>query len=108
MITIKVSRNDAGKIIGLSASGHSGYAEEGSDIICSAVSAIVQTAALGVDRVAGVKPRVLLMERGQVRLEVDNPADRETARVVQAILATVVVGLEELAAAYGKYVTIQD
>ena len=37
-----------GKPIGFDAHGHTGYAECGEDIVCAAVSAITQTAAMGV------------------------------------------------------------
>ena len=36
------------RIAGFRAKGHSGYAESGSDIVCAAVSAITQTACLGL------------------------------------------------------------
>ena len=39
MITVTISRNSKG-FAGFSAEGHAGYAEEGYDIICSAVSAL--------------------------------------------------------------------
>lgn len=34
--------------------GHTGYSESGSDIVCAAISSIVQTALLGLLQVAGV------------------------------------------------------
>ena len=37
------------RISGFEISGHTGYAEEGSDIVCSAVSSVSQMALLGVD-----------------------------------------------------------
>ena len=40
MIDVKISRNSGGVIRSFTVSGHSGYAEEGSDIICAAVSAM--------------------------------------------------------------------
>ena len=41
-------RTKDGKFVGVTCSGHSDYAEEGSDIVCAAVSSVVQTAALGL------------------------------------------------------------
>ena len=40
---------DSGKI-GLICTGHANYAPKGFDIVCASVSAIVQTAALGVQK----------------------------------------------------------
>lgn len=42
MTTVKFTLNDKNEIVHFSVSGHSGYAEEGSDIVCAAVSACVQ------------------------------------------------------------------
>ena len=43
-----------GKILSVEASGHTGYAESGEDIVCAALSAIIQTAALGLTEVAKI------------------------------------------------------
>ena len=42
MTTVKFTLNEKNEITGFSVSGHSGYAEEGSDIVCAAVSSCVQ------------------------------------------------------------------
>ena len=41
MITVSRIKNEYGNYVGFCCSGHAGYAESGSDIICSAVSALV-------------------------------------------------------------------
>ena len=50
MIRIVFYRTDAG-LTGFRAHGHAGYAELGSDIVCAAVSAVLQTACMGVENV---------------------------------------------------------
>ena len=42
-----VFKDKQGMIVGYKVSGHAGYSEEGSDIICSAVSALTQAPLLG-------------------------------------------------------------
>ena len=37
-------------ITGYKVSGHAGYSEEGSDIVCSAVSALTQAPLLGLEK----------------------------------------------------------
>ena len=44
-----------GLFVAVEALGHTGYAEEGEDIVCSAVSSIIQTAVLGLMQAAGIK-----------------------------------------------------
>ena len=51
-ITIVKSNN---KIITIEATGHSGYAEHGQDIVCSAVSTLMETLANGLTEVVKAK-----------------------------------------------------
>lgn len=53
MTTVEVSR-ESGHIVSLTADGHTGYGVEGEDIVCAALSSIIQTALLGVMRVVGI------------------------------------------------------
>ena len=52
MTTVKFAL-DGNDISGFSVSGHSGYAEEGSDIVCAAVSATVQMLEMQIAQVIG-------------------------------------------------------
>lgn len=45
----------AGRVVKVECSGHTGYGEEGEDIVCAALSSVVQTALLGLLVVAKVK-----------------------------------------------------
>lgn len=53
MTTVKFTLNEKGEIICFSLSGHSGYAEEGSDIICAAISSCVQMLEICIAEVIG-------------------------------------------------------
>ena len=46
------------RITGFSVSGHSGYAEAGSDIVCAAISAVVSMAEATINDVCGAKAKV--------------------------------------------------
>ena len=41
MICIDIHRNKSDEIIGFSCTGHAGYAEHGSDVVCASVSMLV-------------------------------------------------------------------
>lgn len=41
MISITILQDESEQVVGMKCIGHSGYAEEGSDIICAGVSALV-------------------------------------------------------------------
>ena len=45
------------RITGFSVSGHSGYAEAGSDIVCAAISALVTMAEATINEVCGAKAK---------------------------------------------------
>ena len=53
MTTVKFALDDCGKVTGFAVSGHSGYSEEGSDIVCAAVSASVQMLEQQIAQVIG-------------------------------------------------------
>ena len=53
MTTVKFGKSD-NRIVSVECDGHTGYGVEGEDIVCAALSSIVQTAVLGVMRVAGI------------------------------------------------------
>lgn len=55
-----------GKPIGFDAHGHTGYAECGEDIVCAAVSAITQTAAMGVSELVRCRPHWRLKTEGSI------------------------------------------
>ena len=46
------------RITGFSVSGHSGYGEKGSDIVCAAISAVVTMAEATITEVCGAKAKV--------------------------------------------------
>ena len=56
MTDVKITKKD-GSIVGVVCDGHTGYGVEGEDIVCAALSSIVQTALLGLLTVVGVNVR---------------------------------------------------
>ena len=62
MTTIQIQKQN-GNILGFSVSGHSGYAEEGSDIVCAAISALAQNVCVGLENVLNLNPTILVNEK---------------------------------------------
>ena len=54
---------DAGRIVGFTVKGHSGYAEEGSDIVCAAVTSAVRLTECTVNDVLGLEASVKVKEK---------------------------------------------
>ena len=77
--------------------GHADWADEDNDIVCAAVSAILQAARLGLEDHAGVE-NVATQTKGDMRIEV--PEDRRDDPAVAAILATAELSVKQIAAQY--------
>jgi len=52
-----------GGIISIESSGHSGYAQHGKDIVCAAVSALMQALLVGVQEISGKRSESNLIEK---------------------------------------------
>lgn len=77
--------------------GHAGYAERGNDIVCSAISILIQTAIAHMDRVADKYDYSL--DEGYAELE----AEGYDAKVA---VETIITGFELLADNYPEYIEI--
>lgn len=83
---------------GLSVRGHADYAVKGADIVCAAVSAIAQTAYIGVQRFADIEPEPRCRD-GDICF-----CSEKTLETV-AIVVAALMGLREIAAQYPDNVT---
>ncbi len=86
---------DGNRLTGYSASGHSDYAEEGSDIVCAAVSVLGCTCVNALESVCGVQ--VLMKENGPGILAFDLPmlAAKED-REAQILMGALKQGLTDI------------
>ena len=55
-------RSEGGRIIGFDSQGHSGYAEEGADIVCAAVSSTISLVEATINDVLGLAASVKVRE----------------------------------------------
>ena len=88
-----------GQITGFKSSGHADYAEEGSDIVCAAVSALTTCCVNALETVAKVTPRVKVKDG---LLEVLLPGT--DSHDAQVILRSMVQGLRDVSEEYPAYV----
>ena len=98
---------DNDRITGFSVSGHSGYAEAGSDIVCAAVSAVVTMAEATINDVCGAKAKVRVKEEdARITLTLPTSCDEEDA--VQAVLAGMMLTLMSLRDDYPEYIEVLE
>lgn len=107
MTEIQVRRGPNGAIEELQVSGHSGFADRGEDIVCAAVSALAQTALMGLERVAE-QPLTKKIRDGYLHCKLKAGGSPESAAKAQAILETVVLGLRDIASGYPHYVRVTE
>ncbi len=80
--------------------GHSRYAPPGQDIVCAAVSALVQTLALSLNRLAPGET-VCSMEPGSATIRYTSLSEKG-----RLLVCSFFVGIEAVAAAYPDNVTV--
>ena len=95
------------RITGFSVSGHSGYAEAGSDIVCAAISAVVSMAEATINDVCGGKAKVRVKEE-DARISLTLPATCEEEESIQAVLAGLMVYLCTLRDDYPDYIEVLE
>ena len=88
--------------------GHAGYAEAGNDIVCAAVSALLQGAALGVLKVAGVKARYQTNEKkGSLSLALPEEMKEDERRDCRVILRTLFESVSDLQSGYSEFISVE-
>ena len=95
------------RITGFSVSGHSGYAEAGSDIVCAAISAVVTMAEATINDVCGAKAKVRVKDE-QARVTLMLPAVCDEEDTVQAVLSGMMLTLLSLRDDYPDYIEVLE
>ena len=95
------------RITGFSVSGHSGYSEAGSDIVCAYVTAVVTMAEATINDVCGAKAKVRVKE-ADARITLTLPASCDEEDAVQAVLAGMMLYLCNLREEYPDYIEVLE
>ncbi|MBQ4049279.1 MAG: ribosomal-processing cysteine protease Prp [Clostridia bacterium] len=96
-----------GHIVSMCADGHTGYGVEGEDILCAALSSIIQTALLGLMQVAGIQVSFQRSdEEGKLAFSLPS-LDSKSRRDADMILGTCVAGIDDLYSNYSDFIEIE-
>jgi uncharacterized protein YsxB (DUF464 family) len=97
-------------LVGLESAGHSGFARTGEDVVCAAVSALVQALLVGLRDVACVEDAEFEMEKATENslplIRVKWKEDR--AAELDLLTRTVALSLKEVAAGYSGHVSVSE
>lgn len=91
-----------GCVLGFEISGHSDYSEQGSDIICSAVSSAAYMAANTVTEVQQLKADITVND-GFMKLDLSH----QDAKTAQVILNGLLLHLNALKEEYKEFITVK-
>lgn len=111
MIKVTVCKEND-KIASITAIGHSGYSEAGTDIICSAVSAILQTAILGLEDKLTEKSFTYTIKLSNGRkpitqIVLNKDLSAQDVIISSIILDSAILGIKSISEQYSRYVSLE-
>ena len=95
------------RITGFSVSGHSGYSEAGTDIVCAAISAVVTMAEATINDVCGSKAKVRVNEE-DARITLTLPTSCDEEETVQAVLSGLMLTLISIQEDHPDYIEVLE
>ena len=88
--------------------GHTMYGANGEDIVCAALSSVVQTAALGLMSVAGININLERDEnRGYLKMQIPEGLSDVQAIQADAILETMLCGISDLYTGFSDFIELE-
>lgn len=89
--------------------GHSGYAVEGSDIVCAGVSTLTQNCEKGLKELLGIKTKYVIdTKKPYLSITLPNSLTEGERHDANVLLDSTVLGLYDLKDSYPKYITIKE
>ena len=105
MTKVKIFRKN-GSIVGYKATGHSGYDEQGYDIVCSAISTSLQMTLVGIQEILKLNPN-FKMDDGFLEVDLKN-IDEDKMKDVNLLTNTMFIFLKEFSKQYPKYIRLVE
>ena len=108
MIRVTFHKKDH-ELVSFEMTGHAGFSEHGSDIVCAGVSALAITTVNSIEKLAGYRPIVDVdeVEGGYLYVEVVRDVTKVQAQTTQILLNSLLLGLEGIQEEYPNYLTVQ-
>ena len=107
MTTVRFGTRD-GAFSGVTCKGHTGYAEAGEDIVCAAVSSVVQTAVLGLMRLAGIDVEYKVDEKeGFLSATIPEKITAAQRHDADLILRTAYLGVSDLYEGFSDFIDLE-
>lgn len=111
MIAVSIKKDDQGLINGFRCSGHAGYCKKGSDIVCAAVSALVFTSVLALEKLLELPLTVNQDDDGGIVdccwVNVSEGYDNKRVYETDLIIKVMLLGLTEIQQQYPEFLRIE-
>ncbi len=106
MINIKVKRSQDCSIEGFVITGHAGYASEGEDIVCAAVSSISYTLVGALTNLVG--DCEYEEKHGYMMVYRSDKLEKSKEATTQTILESMYIGYKQIENSYGEFVNVAE
>ncbi len=108
MTTVTFS-TEGSRITGFTAQGHSGYASEGEDIVCAAVTSVIRMTECAINDVLGLEASVKIRQSdASITLKLPSSLDEDNESTCQTLLTAMMVYLVQLTEEYPDYITVLE
>ena len=102
-------RTEGDRIIGFDSQGHSGYAEEGSDIVCAAISSTIGLVVATINDVLGLAASVKVRESDtSISFRLPGGLGQTAESTCQALLTGLMLYLSELRDEYPENIEVLE
>ncbi|MCD7947311.1 MAG: ribosomal-processing cysteine protease Prp [Oscillospiraceae bacterium] len=100
-------RMEGGRVAGVTASGHSGYAADGEDIVCAAITSAVRLTECALNDVLGIGAAVKVRERdASVSIKLPGGLGEQNEQTCQTLLTALMLHLSALRDEYPDHLTV--
>ena len=101
--------SEGSRVTGFEVKGHSGYAPEGEDIVCAAVTSAVRLVECAVNDVLGLEASVKVKEQdASISLKLPSGLGQTNESTCQTLLAALMVHFVQLAEEYPDHITVLE
>ena len=100
---------EGSRIVGFEVKGHSGYADEGCDIVCAAVTSAVRLCECAINDVLGLEASVKVRQKdASISLKLPGSLGQTNESTCQALLTALMVYLAELHEEYPENISVLE
>ena len=100
---------EGSRIVGFEVKGHSGYADEGSDIVCAAVTSAIRLCECTINDVLGLEASVKVRQKdASITLKLPGSLGQTNESTCQALLTGLMVHLTSLCEEYPENISVLE